>query len=219
MAVMRLNICENHAVRDQFIKGVHLLKAERTGDEPGTYDSLVIMHHMAMHMLTPPGRSGGRNAAHSGPVFLPWHRFLLLLLETHLQRVLGDPTFGLPYWDWLTDGQLPADEQRHAALWRDDCLGPLADAVPSGPFGASEWRVNYEGKLSGDLVQVNRGLRRTPSTPFNLPVMEDLVQAMTFEIYDQADWGPTTASFRSAVEGRHPLRPDGMMHNRVHQWI
>jgi tyrosinase len=56
--------------------------------------------------LTPPGQ-GDRNAAHRGPVFLPWHRFMLILLELQLQRVLSDPDFGLPYWDWAADGELP----------------------------------------------------------------------------------------------------------------
>jgi hypothetical protein len=39
-------------------------------------------------------------AADRGPIFLPWHRVMLTLLESNLRRVLSDATFGLPYWDW-----------------------------------------------------------------------------------------------------------------------
>ena len=35
------------------------------------------------------------NAAHSGPVFLPWHRIYTIRLEQRLQRVLGQQEFGL----------------------------------------------------------------------------------------------------------------------------
>ena len=40
------------------------------------------------------------NHAHNGPAFLTWHRKLMLFVETEIQRVLNDSTFGFPYWDW-----------------------------------------------------------------------------------------------------------------------
>src|SRR4029453_16698577 len=64
-----------------------------------TYALFVIWHHKTMRTPVPPdGDSGTRNAAHRGPVFLPWHRLMLRFMELNLQRVLEDPTFGLPYW-------------------------------------------------------------------------------------------------------------------------
>ena len=41
----------------------------------------------------------------------------------HLQRVLNDPDFGLPYWDWAADGELSPDQQLTAQIWADNCMG------------------------------------------------------------------------------------------------
>ena len=72
-----------------------------------TYDLFVFWHVLAMGVALPPG-----NAAHTAPIFLPWHRMLLIRLEEQLQRVLGDDEFALPYWDWATDGELGIVAQR-----------------------------------------------------------------------------------------------------------
>lgn len=219
MAVIRADIRTDTNARDRFIAGVLLLKQERSGGEPSTYDSLVIMHHTAMHTMTPPGVATGRNAAHGGPVFLPWHRYYLLVLEGHIQRVLSDRSFGLPYWDWMADGVLPVEAQRHAAVWSDDCMGPLADPVVSGPFTQSAWPVTVEGRPNGTLATVNRGLRRRPAVSFALPIADDLSNAMAFDVYDREEWASTAVSFRNALEGRYPWRREGMLHNRIHRWV
>src|SRR5215212_8845828 len=56
-----------------------------------TYDLFTVWHHLAMGRMTPPTQND-RNAAHSGPVFLPWHRLMLLLFELQIQRILNDAT-------------------------------------------------------------------------------------------------------------------------------
>ena len=116
MAITRPNILTDASARQKYVEGIMLLKNEFTGPTtaslgiPGpshpinTYDLFVIWHHTAMMTMTPPTQ-GDRNAAHRGPVFCPWHRFMLRQLELNLQRVLNDADFGLPYWDWATDGQ------------------------------------------------------------------------------------------------------------------
>jgi tyrosinase len=126
MAAIRNNIISDANARDKYIQGVKLLKNDflRTG-WPNTYDIFVIWHYNAMMTLTPPSSTSGRNAAHSGPAFLPWHRWMLVLLEYHLQRVLNDPDFGLPYWDWSADGELSPDQQLTAQIWADNCMGGL----------------------------------------------------------------------------------------------
>jgi len=48
--------------------------------------------------------------AHAGPSFLPWHRGYLLYVETEIQKMLDNPTFALPYWDWT-------DENRRDEIW------------------------------------------------------------------------------------------------------
>ena len=40
-----------------------------------------------------------------GRNFLAWHRWFLLQLERQLQRV--DATVSIPYWDWITDPNIP----------------------------------------------------------------------------------------------------------------
>src|SRR5919108_5105298 len=95
MTATRNNIINNANSRDKYIRGVKLLKNDFLRPSwPNTYDIFVIWHYNAMMTLTPPGTTSGRNAAHSGPAFLPWHRWMLVLLEYHLQRVLNDPNFG-----------------------------------------------------------------------------------------------------------------------------
>ena len=138
MTVTRRNLLTNATVRSDYARGVNLLKAEFTGPTttnlgiPGpsqqvsTYDLFVVWHHTAMMTLTPPTQAD-RNAAHRGPIFCPWHRFMLLQLELNLQRVLNDATFGLPYWDWAADGQRPAAQQRTSpsgqrTRWEDQVI-------------------------------------------------------------------------------------------------
>ncbi|HEY8205991.1 MAG TPA: tyrosinase family protein, partial [Myxococcaceae bacterium] len=118
-AVIRRNILSSQALQDAFVQGVKRLKAEVLGDAGGlsTYDTFVAWHHRAMMAFTPP-QQGDRNAAHSGPAFLPWHRYLLLVFERHLQRVLEDSSFGLPYWAWEVDGNKTAAAQKQAPIWR-----------------------------------------------------------------------------------------------------
>jgi tyrosinase len=76
-----------------------------------------------MMTLTSIASVGGRNAAHSGPAFLPWYRWFLVLLEHRLQRVLDDADFGQPYWDWASEGELPPGQQSTAHIWADDYMG------------------------------------------------------------------------------------------------
>jgi tyrosinase len=45
---------------------------------------------------------------HGNWYFLPWHRAYLVAFERICQDLSGDPDFGLPYWDWTSNRQLPA---------------------------------------------------------------------------------------------------------------
>src|SRR4029450_11092541 len=97
-----------------------------------TYALFVIWHHKTMRTPVPPdGDSGTRNAAHRGPVFLPWHRLMLRFMELNLQRVLEDPTFGLPYWDWTVDAS------------------PAADGSPPAPASSMIWDKQWMGGKGG----------------------------------------------------------------------
>lgn len=234
MPVTRANILSNTATLQQYCDGVKKLKNEFIGpttdslDIPGpsaqvsTYDLFVIWHVVAMMTMTPANQSE-RNAAHSGPVFLPWHRFMLRQLELNLQRVLSNENFGLPYWDWASDGQLAPDQQPNTALWNSNGIGGSGSPVTTGPFvfdpaDPQSFRIRIETDSNGDLRQTNRGLTRAlgeQSEAQGLPNKADTAQAVAGTPYDAAPWNQNSKSFRNRLEGWLPYG----MHNAVHVWI
>lgn len=235
MAVTRFNILTNPSVRQQYIQGVMLLKQEFTGPTTAslgiagpsrpvsTYDLFVVWHHTAMSTLTPPTQ-GSRNAAHRGPVFCPWHRFMLYQLELNFQRVLNDTEFGLPYWDWAADGEGSAAEQRRSALWAANALGGSGSPVRTGPFrynaaDSNSFRVRIQANVNGQLVQVNRGLRRALGSQIStLPTIANTQGAMAMTPYDTAPWDTSSLGFRNRLEGWAPPAAPAL-HNRVHVWV
>ncbi|GAA1382567.1 hypothetical protein GCM10009639_01850 [Kitasatospora putterlickiae] len=244
-AVVRRNILTDTAVRDAYTTGVNLLKREHstftTADfgiagppEPvRTYDLFVIWHVMAMLTAVPPGGDSDiRNAAHRGPIFLPWHRVMLDLMEANLQRVLGDPTFGLPYWDWTVDStlDLPSDSD----LWQPTCLGGSGSPVSDGPFGVDPsnpddpdaFRVRIDVNTSLALVsRPPRGLRRALGAGVpNVPSAEEVAAAYDTDpvtgnpnlaVYDFAPWDVDSEGFRNHLEGFNPFG----LHNLVHVYV
>lgn len=239
MAVVRRNISTSPESRDKFIKGVKSLKNEASGrmtDEfgiPGaarsvsTYDLFVIWHVTAMMIQTPLGHPGQRNAAHRGPVFAPWHRVMLMVFEQNLQRALNDADFGLPYWDWAADGELPSPQQGAAAIWSAECMGGQGNPVATGPFAfhandPSAFRVRISTNIAGELRKVNRGLRRAfGASASALPRTANVSNALALSAYDAPDWDAGADSFRNRVEGW--MNDDGAsapsLHNLVHVWV
>lgn len=229
MAVVRSNILTDSGIRDKYVQGVKLLKNDFLNPQwPNTYDIFVMWHYHSMMTLTPPNSSSGRNAAHTGPSFLPWHRWVLILLENHLQRVLGDQDFGLPYWDWAADGELPQDQQNNSDIWSDNCMGGIDSPVSSGPFRDGEWQVNMEGTTQPGsstpvLLAANRGLQRSAGMNliFNMLPTKDQVKDAVHRnkpnvIYDTSPWNGSSDGFRNELEGwiNAPR-----LHNLVHVWI
>lgn len=242
---IRENILTSTTARNKYIQGIKLLKNEFSGPTTesldiggpsrpvSTYDLFVVWHHIAMFTFTPPTQ-GDRNAAHRGPVFLPWHRFMLLQLEMNLQRVLdNDLTFGLPYWDWARDGELSPSRQRRAAIWAQNCMGGSGTPVSTGPFRFNpdepdSWRVRITATANGQLIQVNRGLRRRLGAPVQglpgtnrLPRKTHTATALDQPIFDAAPWSTASAGFRNLIEGwqNQPQIPPPSLHNRVHVFI
>jgi tyrosinase len=225
MTAIRRNILEP-GVGHRFAEAVLALKHEHLGPTtaqigiPGptepvsTYDLFVVWHQLAMMRATPPTQSD-RNAAHSGPVFLPWHRLMLLLLELHMQRVLGDDELGLPYWDWAVAG-----EDQTSPLWSSEGVGGTGDPVPDGPFGeAGPFRVRIESNALAQLRTTDRPLRRDLAghpAARSLPTAEDVKAALDEQVYDGAEWDRASGGLRCRLEGWNP--PLGL-HNRVHVWV
>jgi len=236
MAAIRRDILTDETARKNYIEGVTLLKQEFLGPTttdlqiPGppaqisTYDLFVVWHHYAMGTFTPPTQ-GDRNAAHRGPVFLPWHRFMLVLLELQLQRVLNDADVGLPYWDWAADGEAAPAAQPDSAVWDDDCMGGEGSPVSTGPFAfdatdPASWRVRVTADVQGQLVQANRGLRRGfGQNVAGLPTQADVAAALNLDEYDRSPWNTQSQGFRNRVEGWRPLAGAPGLHNRVHVWV
>ena len=139
----------------QFIDAVWALKRERsTLDGLSTYDRYVLLHQEVMSTpSTWPGDTvpTRRNHAHRGPVFLPWHREFLLRFEADLQRVLGNPKYGLPYWNWATDGDLDANAQLTAPIWT--IIG--GDGDPNSGPSSAPWYVVTDGPFGTDRNVVN----------------------------------------------------------------
>jgi tyrosinase len=234
MAVIRPNILTNAAAMKKYTDGVNLLKNEFTGPTtislgiPGpsqkvsTYDLFVIWHHTAMMTFTP-NTQMDRNSAHRGPVFLPWHRFMLRQLELNLARVLADPTFGLPYWDWAADGQLSPTQQKNSPLWTATGIGGTGNPVSTGPFvfkatDPKSFRIRVESGSTGGLRQVSRGLRRNLGRDASsLPKKAHTAAALMVTPYDASPWNSTSTGFRNQVEGWTPNPPG--LHNLVHVWV
>ncbi|WP_431045377.1 tyrosinase family protein [Streptomyces sp. P1-3] len=246
MAVVRKNILKDTAARDAYISGVKLLKAEDStfsttdfgiAGPPApvrTYDLFVIWHILAMRTSVPPGGDPDiRNAAHRGPIFLPWHRVMLSLMEANFQRALGDPSFGLPYWDWTQDTEL--GDPKDSAIWKPSCMGgsgpaPFGGTVADGPFAFNEadpdtFRVRITTNSSLTLVRTSRGLRRALGVDApNVPSKAD-VDAL-FDVspptgdpalatYDFSPWNVDSTGFRNRLEGFNPFG----LHNLVHVFI
>jgi tyrosinase len=239
MAATRRNILKNATVRSQYGQGVRLLKQEASGRTTAdfamagpatpvsTYDLFVIWHYRTMMTMTPPGNSAGRNAAHRGPIFLPWHRVMLMLLEANLQRVLNDTTFGLPYWDWAVDGNLTPAKQKKSKVWAAICMGGQGAPIKTGPFtfkssDPASFRVRIESDAFGQLRTTDRGLERSfaSSGISALPTSTDVQDALQLTPSDEPQWDADADGFRNRVEGwSGDASGSPMLHNRVHVWI
>jgi len=252
VARVRRNVLTEPASLEMFCRGVNLLKRDFSAGVTTTalglagmdlpvsaFDQFVIWHYVAMNILTPPRPApnpNARNAAHRGSVFLPWHRFMLLLLEQHLQRVLDDDAFGLPYWDWAADGDhQPIGEQPGLGLWKATAMGGAGAPVEDGPFGFDPEHhedgfrvVFFEDPISGVLSAPlgHRGLVRRlqgPTSTFGLPTSQQVRAVLASQTeYDVENWDARCREgLRNLLEGWIPFSADRRpeLHNRVHVWI
>lgn len=214
------NVAANVLAKQQYIQGVIALKGQFTGVTttmlgiPGvtrpvsTWDRFVHWHNVAMGF------------AHRTPLFLPWHRLMLRTLERLIETAVGNPNFGLPYWDWAADGQLTPAQQLAAPVWANNCMGSAA-AAP-GPFTLAAFPIRLASNAVGTLVQTvpNRTLQRARGIGVSLlPNRATTAAAIAPAItpYDVAPWNINSLSgFRNRVEG---WNPSFQLHNRVHVWV
>jgi tyrosinase len=187
----------------------------------GTYDALIRRHMQAMQTATPAGSS--RNAAHRGPVFLPWHRAVLLEVEAALQAVDGSIA-GLPYWAWQDEAALNGGDPRRSRLWTADYLGTDGDPtrnnrVLNGPFAT--WVALIYNSTSGTFVARStaglvRRIGRDPNGSTTLATPAQVTDALNNTRYDASPWDASVASFRNRLEG---WSSGPRLHNLVHRWV
>ncbi|MFD9242480.1 tyrosinase family protein [Streptomyces sp. NPDC059556] len=185
-------------------------------------------------------------SAHRGPVFLAWHRMMLLYLEGQCQGVLGsngvsDKTFGLPYWDWSVDGDDGSSPT--APIWQPTSVGGQGMPVSDGPFAYRPGDPNsfavriesaYDGKPSQADGGQGRGLMRHFGSGWKvLPTGADVKNALAFgpsgptpnpgDRYDVLTYSIASDGFRGRLEGwtpnPDPNRARPWLHNQVHAWI
>jgi tyrosinase len=210
--MIRRNFLTNNVVALQFLNGIKILKDPAQSPWPGQaglsiYDVFVFWHHQSMMLMTPPGQSD-RNAAHSGPAFLPWHRYFLLRLEGFLREALNDAEFRIPYWDWCADAELP--DPSTSEIWSNSNLGQ---------FASSSWMVRLAmNPTNGNLDQVNRQLQRNLGGDGTLPRRTDVRTILGDQTaYDSSPFNSSSSSgVRNFVEGW--IGP-ASLHNNVHVWV
>ena len=237
MASIRENILVSPQVRDNFLDAMVALDQPNSGvmasdlanflqtnnlpvemrgreQELSIYDLFVFWHVLAMSIPLEVG-----NAAHSGPIFLPWHRMYLIRLEEWCQQVLNDPNFGLPYWDWATDGELTPQDQWRTDLWSADYLGEARGSVRSGKAAQIQVRL-VENPQTSVLSSVEprpiiRAAGQSSLAP-TLPREAHVKAALDQTIYDKSPWSQNAIGHRNNLEG---WIQGPQLHNRVHVWI
>lgn len=210
--MIRRNFLSERNVAQKYLDGVRKLKDPGRfpwEGRPGlsVYDVLVFWHHQSMMLMTPPGQSD-RNAAHSGPAFLPWHRYFLMRLERFLQEAVEDPDFRIPYWEWSADAELP-----------NPTTSPLWSMENLGQFVGEGWEVRLAmNGTTGRLQRVSRRLSRHLGSSGNLPRREAVRAVLRNQVvYDVAPFNSSSPSgVRNPVEG---WIGDSGIHNSVHVWV
>ncbi len=110
--------------KSAFIAAIRKLQTTPAPDHPERtwYEQFVTWHRNGAKCSVAHGTSG---AIHNSPLFLPWHRELLIKFEAALQKVSGDPTMRIPYWDFN-------DLASSAAVFTADFMGGMGDATQAG---------------------------------------------------------------------------------------
>jgi tyrosinase len=210
--MIRRNILTDERARQQFIDGVLALKDPARFPWPGQaglsiYDFFVAWHHQSMMLFTPPSQRD-RNAAHSGPAFLPWHRYFLLRFEGYLRAAVGDANFRIPYWDWSADAALA--DPRQSPLWSQTALGRFT--LPA------TWQVRIVPAESGlTRLARPRALARSLGQGGRLPTRDAVRTVLRDQVvYDAPPYDSTSTGFRNYLEG---WEGPASIHNSVHVWI
>lgn len=187
----------------EFVRAIRSLQTTPAPHHPSRtwYEQFVQWHRDGAKCDVAHGTSG---AIHNSPLFLPWHRELLVKFEAALQKVSGDPSLRVPYWDFN-------DRASSAAVFTADFMGGMGDpaqggAVTTGAFakGVYELRVFDPPQLhlGSTVPYLTRGVTPPPVLP-----MQATTEALAAPNFDTAPFDATSdqrLSFRQAMEGWRP---------------
>lgn len=207
------------------------------------YDQFVLWHKKAFACdIAWKQDKNFAGAAHNSPTFLPWHREFLHLFDQMIQRMSGDPSMTVPYWDWTN----PASTQ---AVFSADFMGGNGNArqqwaVTTGPFRKGQWKITIQDPgaiLTGQTTPkpyLVRNFGAFLPSPVQLPTAADVQQTLNGHLYDHSPYdasSPLSDSFRNRLEGWREAeaaectsgwvdqsQADGsphVMHNVVHIYV
>lgn len=85
---------------DKYNKAVELMKA-LPADDPRNFTQQANVHCAYCNLTYPQsGDPKVKLQIHNCWHFFPWHRWYLYFYERILGELIGDPSFGLPFWNW-----------------------------------------------------------------------------------------------------------------------
>nr|CAE01389.1 tyrosinase-like protein [Suberites domuncula] len=186
--------------------------------------------------------------AHSGPSFPVWHRRYMLTVEKEFQRIMGNDTFGFPYWQWEENDMSPFTPEYFGVPANG--FSPNAVNVSGSLVNPQDWNTicdlsYWNSNLNcsdywrpcnpADDLALARPVQRGGGSSY-LPNTVEVMISLAAPSYDASNLngdfirdGPRT-SFRSRLEGWNKICSavncvGGMdvdqqhMHNNVHVWV
>ena len=116
----------------------------------------------AQNPTTPDENTTWCTCEHGTIQFLTWHRMYLYYFEKVLQAAANDPTLRLPYWDYETDGHIPAAYRDKTYVLNGQTLkNPLYIPNRQAQLNAGT------AALTAGVVSTSTDMAQTSYSPFN----------------------------------------------------